>query len=256
MSVRSETSWGWQAWWGSPRGRGLQEGAAAAPADCHGPRDPVQSATSPDQGVAGDHGRIDDRADPAAGQRLHPRGQLPEGSLVKAGQLLFTLDDRPFRAAVGKAQGDYANAIAQLQKAKSDVKRYTPLVAQRAISREQLDNARAAVLAGQGSVQASKGALQTAKLNLEWSKVRAPITGLAGLAQARVGTLVNPNQVLTVVSTLDPHARVVQPQPAGLFAIRRRNQEPERAPICRPTLLRADPDRRARCTPTARAWSR
>ena len=127
-----------------------------------------------------------------------------EGSVVGAGQLMFTLDERPFRAAVAKAQGDHANAVAQLEKAKSDVRRYTPLVKERAISREQLDNARAAVLAGQGSVQASKGALQTAKLNLEWAKVRAPISGLTGLARARVGTLVNPNQVLTVVSTLDP----------------------------------------------------
>jgi membrane fusion protein (multidrug efflux system) len=127
-----------------------------------------------------------------------------EGSIVRAGELLFTLDKRPFIAAVEKARGDLANAVANLNKAKADVARYTPLVAERAISKEQLDNARAAMLAGVGNVQATKGALETAKLNLEWAEVRSPITGLVGIAQTRVGTLVNPTQVLTVVSTLDP----------------------------------------------------
>jgi membrane fusion protein (multidrug efflux system) len=127
-----------------------------------------------------------------------------EGSIVRAGQLLFTLDKRPFIAAVDKARGDYQNAVANLNKARADVARYTPLVAERAISKEQLDNARAAVLAGEGNVQATKGALKTARLNLEWAEVRSPIEGRAGIAQTRVGTLVNPNQVLTVVSTLDP----------------------------------------------------
>jgi RND family efflux transporter MFP subunit len=127
-----------------------------------------------------------------------------EGSVVTAGQLLFTLDKRPFIAAVNKARGDYANAVAKLNKSRADVARYTPLVAERAISKEQLDNARADVLAGEGNVQATKGALETAKLNLEWAEVRSPIPGVAGIAQTRVGTLVNTNQVLTVVSTLDP----------------------------------------------------
>jgi len=127
-----------------------------------------------------------------------------EGSLVDVGQLLFTLDRRPFIAAVDKARGDYENAVAQRNKSKADVARYRPLVAQHAISKEQLDNAIAAVLGAEGNVQATRGALKTAKLNLEWAEVRSPIRGLAGLAQTRVGSLVNPNQVLTTVSTLDP----------------------------------------------------
>jgi membrane fusion protein (multidrug efflux system) len=127
-----------------------------------------------------------------------------EGSIVDKGQLLFTLDRRPFVAALEKAQGDYANAIAQRDKAKADVRRYRPLVAQHAISKEQLANARAAVLAGEGNVQATRGALDTAKINLDWTEVRSPITGLVGLAQTRIGTLVTPNQVLTTVSALDP----------------------------------------------------
>jgi membrane fusion protein (multidrug efflux system) len=126
-----------------------------------------------------------------------------EGSRVAAGDLLFTIDDRPFVAAAKKAQGDYENALAQLAKAKADVARYTPLVADRAISREQLDNARAAVQAQAAAVQGAKGALDSANLNVKWAKVRSPIAGLAGLAQVRVGALVNTNQILTVVSTVD-----------------------------------------------------
>jgi len=127
-----------------------------------------------------------------------------EGIRVEVGDLLFTIDDRPFVAAAKKAQGDYENAIAQRDKAKADVARYKPLVADRAISREQLENAQAAVKANQAAVEAAKGALDSANLNVKWAKVRSPIAGLAGLAQVRVGALVNPNQVLTVVSTTDP----------------------------------------------------
>ncbi|MDB4968987.1 MAG: efflux transporter, family, subunit [Myxococcales bacterium] len=127
-----------------------------------------------------------------------------EGSNVQKGALMFTLDRRPFIAAVERARGDYGNAVAQLNKSLADVRRYTPLAAEHAISQQDLDNAHAAAAAAAATVQAMKGALEVAKLNLEWAEVRSPITGLAGIAQARVGTLVNSSMVLTVVSTLDP----------------------------------------------------
>jgi membrane fusion protein (multidrug efflux system) len=126
-----------------------------------------------------------------------------EGTRVEVGELLFTIDDRPFVAAAKKAQGDHETALAQLAKAKADVARYAPLVADHAISREQLDNARAAVQANAATAQAAKGTLDSANLNLKWAKVRSPIAGLAGLAQVRVGALVNANQILTIVSTVD-----------------------------------------------------
>jgi membrane fusion protein (multidrug efflux system) len=127
-----------------------------------------------------------------------------EGSLVQQGELLFTLEKRPFVAAVQKARGDYQEAVAGLNKARADVARYAPLVAQTALSKEQLDNARAAVLEGEGKVASTKAALDSALINLEWTEVRSPIQGLVGLAQTRVGSLVSPNQVLTIVSTIDP----------------------------------------------------
>jgi RND family efflux transporter MFP subunit len=126
-----------------------------------------------------------------------------EGSHVVSGELLFTIDERPFVAAVEQARGGYENAVAELNKARADVARYTPLAVDHAISREQLENARAAAHADEATVKGAKGALETAQLNLKWAKVRSPVDGLAGIAQVRVGSLVNPNQVLTVVSTVD-----------------------------------------------------
>lgn len=127
-----------------------------------------------------------------------------EGNVVDEGTLLFTVDPRPFQAAVAKAEADVANAAAQLHKSRGDVARYAPLAAEHAISREQLDDARAAVRVNRAMVGAARANLTAARLNLGWTRVRSPIHGLAGIAQTRVGNLVSPNQVLTVVSTIDP----------------------------------------------------
>jgi membrane fusion protein, multidrug efflux system len=127
-----------------------------------------------------------------------------EGGVVKAGTLLFTIDDRPFVAAVEKARGDLENAQAQLGKSRADVARFTPLVAENAIPRQQLDDAQSALRAAEANVTAMRGNLRTAELNVEWARVRAPIDGVAGIARVRVGNLVDSNQVLTTVSTLNP----------------------------------------------------
>jgi len=127
-----------------------------------------------------------------------------EGSTVRKGTLLFSLDRRPFVAAVERAEGDLMNAEAQTAKARADVARYAPLLAAHAVSRQELDNARAAAAAGAATVKSMKGSLQVARLNLEWTHVPSPIAGIAGIAQTRVGNLVGPNAVLTIVSTVDP----------------------------------------------------
>ena len=127
-----------------------------------------------------------------------------EGSNVQKNDLLFTLDKRPFAAALKKAKGDLENAQANWAKARDDVRRYSPLVERHALSKQDLDNARRAEQVGAAQIEAMRGALRIASLNLEWAEVRSPIDGLAGIAQTRVGNLVNPNVVLAVVSTLDP----------------------------------------------------
>ncbi|HTA29088.1 MAG TPA: efflux RND transporter periplasmic adaptor subunit, partial [Candidatus Cybelea sp.] len=86
-----------------------------------------------------------------------------------------------------------------------DVKRYTPLVKQQAISQEELDDATQANLAAKAAVAADKAAIETAQLNLGFTKIISPVDGIAGTAQAQIGDLVGPGTaVLTTVSTVDP----------------------------------------------------
>jgi membrane fusion protein (multidrug efflux system) len=129
-----------------------------------------------------------------------------EGSFVQSGQLLFTIDPAPLRAAQLQASGALEQALAALEKADADVARYRPLVEKRAATKEQLDNAIAARHTAQGQIEVAKGALKQANLNLGYTLVRAPVDGIADIAQVRVGNLVGQDAatLLTTVSTIDP----------------------------------------------------
>ena len=142
-----------------------------------------------------------------------------EGAFVKQGQLLFQIDPRPFQAASDQAQGQLAQARASLLNAQAvqhrtelDVERYTPLVKEQAASQQDLDNAVQNNLAALATIETAKAqiktyeaAVETAKINLEFTRLVAPIDGIAGQAQLQVGALVTPNSgVVTSVSTVDP----------------------------------------------------
>jgi membrane fusion protein (multidrug efflux system) len=128
-----------------------------------------------------------------------------EGAISKKGDLLFQIDPRPFQATLDQAEGQLAQAEAQLDKAELDVKRYTPLAKERAISQEELDNAEHARLAAKAAVKSATAAVETATLNLEFTKITSPIYGIAGMARAQIGDLVGPaSGELTTVSTIDP----------------------------------------------------
>jgi membrane fusion protein (multidrug efflux system) len=127
-----------------------------------------------------------------------------DGANVKAGELLFEIDDRPYKASLDQALGDLATQRANLKKSQQDVARYTPLAAQGAVSKQELDNAVQAARAGEAQVQAADAAVTNARLNLDWTKVYSPIDGIAGIAPVQVGDLVTPSTVLTSVSQLDP----------------------------------------------------
>jgi membrane fusion protein (multidrug efflux system) len=127
-----------------------------------------------------------------------------EGSYVRQGQTLFEIDARQSQAALRQAQANLAQAEASLAKAQRDVARYEPLAAQRAISQQELDNARSSQEAASASVGALRAAVEQARLNASWTRVTAPIDGIAGIAQAQVGNLVSPQTVLAIVSKLDP----------------------------------------------------
>ncbi len=142
-----------------------------------------------------------------------------EGAFVKKGQLLFEIDPRPFQAALDQAQGQLAQATAQLANAEAvqgrtelDVNRYTPLAREQAASQQDLDNAiqnnmaaKAGVATAQAQIKSAAAAVETAKINLDFTRLVAPIDGIAGQAQLQVGSLVSPSSgPVTSVSTVDP----------------------------------------------------
>ncbi len=132
------------------------------------------------------------------------RRDYTEGSLVREGQLLFEIDPRQFNSQMAQAEANLEQANAGLAKAQHDVARFEPLAAQKAISQQELDNARSAERAALATVDALKAALEQARLNRAWTRVTSPISGIAGIAQQQVGDLVNPQAVLTTVSKVDP----------------------------------------------------
>ncbi len=173
-----------------------------------------------------------------------------EGSFVKKGQLLFEIDPRPFQAALDQAKGDLARAEGQLSQAHGqlsqsqaqlaqaeanqgktqlDENRFTALVKDGVVSKEQYDNAvqanlaakaqvkaakagvessTAAIAAAKAAVEAATAVVRIATLNLSFTNITSPIDGIAGIAQAQVGNLIQPNNpnsgALTTVSTVDP----------------------------------------------------
>lgn len=127
-----------------------------------------------------------------------------EGMVVKKGDILFEIDPRPFQAALEQAKGDQAQAEAQRGKTELDVQRDTPLAKQSAIPQAQLDNDIQANAAAAAVVAGSKAKVEEARLNLEFTKVRSLLNGIAGLAKGQIGDLVSPTSVLTTVSQVEP----------------------------------------------------
>lgn len=142
-----------------------------------------------------------------------------EGSFVRKGQLLFEIDPRPFQAVLDSAQAQLAQAKAQLANAEAnqvrtqlDVERYTPLAKAEAASQQDLDNAvqnnlaaKATVETAKAQIQSAQAAVETATINLNFTRLISPIDGIAGVAQLQVGALVSTaSGPVTTVSTLDP----------------------------------------------------
>lgn len=126
------------------------------------------------------------------------------GSFVQKGQLLFQIDPRPFEAALDQAKAEVERARASSTKANNDVERDTPLAAQNAIPQKQLDDDRSNQDWGKAQLAAAKAAQQQSELNLGWTKVYSPVTGIAGVAISQVGDLVGTTTKMATVSQIDP----------------------------------------------------
>jgi membrane fusion protein (multidrug efflux system) len=128
-----------------------------------------------------------------------------EGGPVKKGDLLFEIDPRPFQAALDQALARQQQDEAMVGKTELDVNRYTPLAKEQAVSQQELDDAVQANIGAKASVVADKAAVETARLNLSFTKITSPVDGIAGLALAQIGDLLGPGgSVLTTVSTVNP----------------------------------------------------
>jgi membrane fusion protein, multidrug efflux system len=127
-----------------------------------------------------------------------------DGDHVKAGQLLFQIDDREYKAALDQVQADLAQKQADYKKNQQDLARYIPLYQQQVISKQEFDHVNQNTRASAAVAQSAQAAVATAKLNEQWTQVTSPIEGVAGIAKTQVGDLVTPTSLLTTVSRLDP----------------------------------------------------
>lgn len=156
-----------------------------------------------------------------------------EGQRVRAGQLLAELDPKPFRIALAQAEGQLARDQAQAANARLDLERFTGLLAKDAIARQQVDTQAALVRQLQGTVQADQAAVENARLQLSYTRITAPISGLAGLKQADLGNVVragDANGLLTIAQVQPVNVVFAVPE-AQLAAIQSRLAQGEALPV-------------------------
>ena len=133
---------------------------------------------------------------------------FPEGATVRQGDILMTIDPRPYEANVARAEALLEQAKTRESLAKQELDRAKKLVATQAISGEELDSRMSAVAEASSAIRGAEAALRTAKLDLEWTTVRAPISGRVGRAEITEGNLVQAGppaaSLLTTIVSLDP----------------------------------------------------
>lgn len=128
-----------------------------------------------------------------------------DGAVVKRGDLLFTIDDREYRAAADSAQAAVASAATRVEVARTELARTEKLAAARAASTEELEQRRGELQRAEADLKATEAQARQAALNLGFTRVTSPIDGRASLARLRVGNLVGAGDpVLTTVVSLDP----------------------------------------------------
>lgn len=128
-----------------------------------------------------------------------------EGHEVKAGEVLAEVDPRPYKAALEQAQGQLAHDAALLAISKNDLDRYQTLLKQDSIADQQVADQAGLVQQYEGTVKADKANVETARLNLEFSKITAPIAGRVGLRQVDIGNIVQPADATGIVYITETH---------------------------------------------------
>ena len=128
-----------------------------------------------------------------------------EGGPVKKGQSLYSIDPAPFQAALARVEADVAAAEARADQARRNAARLKPLYAEKAVSQKEFDDAVSVAAIAEAEVKAARARLQEARLNLDYTRVESPATGIAGRSLQSEGTLVSgPQVLLTSVTQFDP----------------------------------------------------
>src|SRR5215471_2213853 len=128
-----------------------------------------------------------------------------EGNLVTAGETLFIMDQKPFQASLQQAKGELAQQQARLQVAEANLARVKPLAEQNAVSKKDLDDAVGNEKSARAAVLTAEGSVRQAELNLSYTTIASPLTGLSSFAKLQDGAYVNAaNNLLTTVSQLNP----------------------------------------------------
>ena len=129
-----------------------------------------------------------------------------EGQMVKRGEILAKVDPRPFQAALTQAEGQLMHDKALLSNAKIDLERYRTLLKQDSVAAQQVDTQQALVQQYEGTVKVDEGQLATAKLNLSYAKVSAPVSGRVGLRQVDLGNIVHASDAsgIVIITQLQP----------------------------------------------------
>jgi RND family efflux transporter MFP subunit len=152
-----------------------------------------------------------------------------EGTAVKKGDPLFQIDPRPFEQALAQAKATLEKAQATQLKADQDQKRALELFNRKVTSEQERDTALQAAAASKGDTEADQAAVKSAELNLEYTKITAPIDGIAGFVTAQVGDLVGPSSgPLTTISQVDPIKAVVTAGEQGFTEFVTRYPDPEK----------------------------
>lgn len=137
-----------------------------------------------------------------------------EGANVSKGQVLYQIEPAPYRAALAQAQAQLASARAMVVTAKAKTDRYAGLVKVNGVAKQEYDDALAAYGQAEAAVAQQAAAVEAARINLEWTSIRAPISGRIGASTLTVGALVTPGQTtaLTTIQRLDPiYVDIAQP---------------------------------------------
>ncbi len=147
-----------------------------------------------------------------------------EGADVKAGQVLYQIDPAPYQSALTNARASLSRAEANLPAIRSRVGRYKDLISDKAVSQQDYDDAAAALMQAEAEIEVNKAVVETARINLAYSRVTAPISGRIGRSSVTEGALVTAHQplALATIQQLDPIYVDVPQSTADLLRLKRR----------------------------------